>query len=100
MSKTYDEYVCMFFRSFNMRMRMGVVGSPKEGMLNRSPGTWEGGGPSTDCCHLHIILSIYYSSDLSFCHVTIYKSVIVINLDDIESVVLFISHFIIGLCTQ
>ena len=68
----YDDYVCMFFRSSNMRLRMGVVvGSPKEGMLNRSPGTWEGGGPSTDCCHLHIILSIYSTYALSSYQFTI-----------------------------
>ena len=46
------------FRSSNLRTMMGVVvvGSPKEGgMLNRSPGTREGGG------HLLIVV-IYISS--------------------------------------
>ena len=78
---------------------MGVVWSPKEGMLNRSPGTWDGGG------HLLIVviyISSYQSTIALIFHYIISQSVIFINLDTIDPLVLFISllyHKFVGTIT-
>ena len=38
----------------------GWVGVPQGRNVKQKPGDLRGRGPSTDCCHLHIILSIFF----------------------------------------